>query len=853
MKNRHIYKFCLMLTVAFFTCISAASAANVNGKPSIEAEVPGNWTVDMADLSNSWFADANWGGVSLSQYSQIIRNDRFPDPDLSLFGDHPDFTQIMRENENNPNGVIKVLSNAQMNDYLETLPKDNLTIRYLGDYPEGIRAPLLVFSKPKLSDPSGKNLRDLGKPIFYLRAQVHGNEIAATGGAILLAQRLARKHPDLDGILDKMSIIILPRMNGDGAKIHQRGTSLVSGDTWGTGAPDFHASIGPGGGVSEYGGGIMGGFDQNRDNLWLSSPVSRANARILAEYKPEICMDAHEYECNSYYGVPVKTPAGGGGFIYQTDPDGNLLLKDAGGTLCYYKEQITTQWANHLIIPQNLRNIMESIQQKIASGLEDTSNPTGPFFWATYVDTRGYGLAISGDVARGGLIALNEIPAGAQRDSMSKWVDANGMVPELTAIARSVEGGFDPSIARNSMALIPGISFLVESRSAGGRWEYSRRVLAQYLTAYYYLKAVLDDLDSITSAVRAARSGVIDAGKSGSIDSMPIALAFAPEDYSNVVTQGVYYHDGTSEDIIGRRANSRFGTVSTFERKRPYAYVMDGNYPMADEIVFRMSHLGIEFQRILEPVEIEVTAYTVTSANPSPSFGATSRVTGVTEETITKMFPAGSYVFYMEQQMANFIALLFEPMSLRSWIGKDVINTSVIVGKEVPFYRYERTSKISPAEKIEIFLLDFTQAMLINAIPYKLPDLKAEREATKIGDGFGQIMTIYGSNLGARTLRAYLPNEESRNWYVLNVKSGKYERKSVKFDDSMHRSYVEIEPDDLTLVEDGYHVFNLFVAQPGNNHFGSGCNFGTVVLASFLVVFCTARIIKRKRKYGYHN
>jgi hypothetical protein len=565
----------------------------------------------------------------------------------------------------------------------------------------------------------------------------------------------------------------------------------------------------------------MGGFDQNRDNVWLSSPASRANARILADYKPEICLDAHEYESNSFYGIPEKASTPDGGFAYKTAPvsGDRIVLRDAGGTLCYYKEQITTQWANHLIIPENLRNLSEVIQQKIANNLEKESNPTGAYYWAPYVDTRGYGLTLNGDgTAGGGLVSLDQIPSGTERDTMRKWADANGMVPELNAIARSAEGGFDPSIARNSMALIPGISFLVESRSAGGRWEYPRRVMAQYLTALYYIEAVLGDLDNIAEAIHTARADIIDAGRADNIGGskypeMVIAQKFNTENYSSVVTQGVYYDDGTSEDIIGRRANSRFGTVSTFQRKRPYAYVMDGDYIMADEIAFRMSNLDIEFQRTLEPIELEVMAYTVTGANSAPSFGATSRITGVSENVVTRTFPTGSYVFYMDQQMANFIALLFEPMSLRSWSGKDVKNVDVIVNKEVPFYRYEKTNRISPAKAVEIISFDFTNGFLTGVRPYSIAKLDDARDRAGVGDGYAETVVVYGGSFGHNTTeKAYLPwDGNHRTWLVLNKDKSLYTHKDVSFSAEMNRYYIELTSDEIVSEGNGSYTFDTFV------------------------------------------
>lgn len=843
------------IIVAFVICSLSliAIASNSKGKPASESEVGGSWSVDMSKLENLWFADQNWDGKSLKEYSSKVKA-HFADPDASEFGDHPDFTAEMRANENDPEGTVKILTNAQMNSYLESLPKDNMTIRYIGDYPSGMRMPLLVFSSPKLDDPSGEKLRALNKPIFYLRAQVHGNEVASTAGAIMLAQRLCQKHSDVAGLLDKISIVILPRMNADGTKIHQRGTSIISGDTWETGLPDFFESSGPGGGMSQYGGGLMGGYDQNRDSVWLGAPAARAHARVLAEYAPEFCLDAHEYECNGYYGLPSKITSGDS-FVYETDPDngGRLVLKDDGGTLCYYKEQITTQWGNHLLIPEALRTSSEVIQQKIANGLQKPSNPSGSFFWAPYVDTRGYGLAIGEDgKSTGGLVSLNSIPAGEQRDAVKKWSDANGNVPELGAYQESIEGGFDPSIARNSMGLTGAISFLVESRSAGGRWEFARRTMGQYLTALYYLKAITDDLDNYSAEVKEARAEILAGGKAENIGKekymMTIRQDYDTVDYSDVVTQGVYYHDGSSEDIFGLRKNSRFGMKPTFECLRPYAYIIDGSYSMADTIAFRMSNLGVKFERLTAPVSLDVEAYTITNMGKLSSFGASCKIEGVNKAEKVVSFPTGSYVVYMEQPMANYAAVLLEPMSMRSWSGKDVKNNETRLGKEAPFYRYMKTEKIADTESVEVVTLDFTDFFVYDIIPFSVAETENVRAKT-MDSVFGETVSVYG--LAPKSdIKAYLPSDgDTRNWFVYDATTKSYGQKNITFDEEMNRNYITIPAKDFIDAGDGYYTVNVAVTPAGTqpvSSSSSGCNAGAAHIVILIGVSVVLFVGKKK-------
>ncbi len=560
----------------------------------------------------------------------------------------------------------------------------------------------------------------------------------------------------------------------------------------------------------------------------------------------------HEYEANGNYYLPLKISSGDS-FVYDTDENGYVKVRGGGAELIYLKEQMTTQYGNHLLIPSSIRADSEVIQQKIVAGLNKPTNPSGVFSWAPYVDPRGYGLTASKDksIAAGKLIPLTSVPAGEQRDAVAKWVDANGMVPELSAYKNSVEGGFDPSIARNSMGLTGAISFLSESRSAGGRWEYGRRVMGNYLTALYYIKALEEDLDTYVEHVKASRQEILDEGKAENIGKykMPITQDYAAVDYTDVVTQGIYHADGTSEDIFGLRKNSRFGMVPVFEKTRPFAYIIDGDYAMADTIAFRLSNLGIKMQKMTKETTLDVETYTITKMASLSSFGASCKVQNVTSQEISKKFPAGSYIIYMEQPLANYAVVTLEPMSMRSWSGKDVKNVDVRVGKEQPFYRYMKTEKIADAEEEEIVTLDFTNVFVYDIKPADLDTEAKVRKSTDV-KAFVQCVTVYGEKqTGA--FRAYLPSDgKTRAWYVAEAANGKYRKCSIAFDAAMNRDYIEISPTDLTEKGDGYYSFEMAVTpsvvQPDDGGSGGGCNAGVAGLMALLAM--PALLIKRGKK-----
>lgn len=858
-KNGFQRKTLLALALCLvFVCTGIA--ANSAGKPANESEVPGNWTIGHANRYKMWWND-------LSTYSQAVHA-KFSDPALkNEFGDHPDFTAEMRVGEEDPKAVVKVLTTAQMNAYLESLPKDNMTIQYYGDYPKGLRMPVLIFSKPKLNTPTGEALRALGKPIYYLRAQIHGNEIGASSGAVLMAQRLARGHSDWAGVLDKISIVIMPCMNLDGTKIQQRGTSLVSGDIW-INDQDYYIAEGPGGGKSQYynfmttGRDVMVGFDQNRDNMWLGAPVSRVNARIIAEFKPEFALDAHEYGCGAQkedgegaFFAKVRTSPDGSQFEYVTaaDRENRLELTQKTGTTIYWREQMTTQYANNLMIPEEIRNYSEKIQQSIVAGLAKATNPGGVYHWAPYVEGS-YGYTVSEDgMSAGGVVSLGSLPAD-QRENMKRWADSNDMVPDLKALLVSSEGGFDPGTGRNTMAFSPAFAFLAESRSAGGRWEMERRTMGQYLTNLNYVRAILDNLSEVTAIVKKARSEVVAQGKADNIgpsNQVTIVNAFRASTYNDVVAYEAYLDDASVVTLPGNRRNARFGVVSTLDRQRPYAYIMDGGYAMADEIAFRMGHYDIRFERLAADTPLEVEALTVTKMNNRPStahFGLANTITAASVATVTKTFPAGSYVFYMEQQMANLLPLYFEPESPRSWIGKDVKNNAAILNKETPFYRYMKPVKIAGAEACSIIPTDFEGVTLYDTQVFSVAKLQEVREKIGLESATGQKVSVYGYFAG--NLKVFLPDDAaSGSWYFLND-SSQWEQIAPQFDKTFNRYYALLTSKFVhTASNPDYSEFEMVrggTKSSENGGGGGGCNLGGAGLFVLLPVLYAGKRKNRK-------
>ncbi len=142
---------------------------------------------------------------------------------------------------------------------------DNLYLFTPGHTTLGKSLFLAVFSttdlKGKSLEEAGAALVASGKPTVYLHAHIHGNEPSPCDGALAMAAALDGRYGR--EVLPEVNVIILPRINGDGAQAWTRGTSV---------APDM-----------------------NRDNLLAANPEIKATHLVYNHFLPEVVVDMHEY------------------------------------------------------------------------------------------------------------------------------------------------------------------------------------------------------------------------------------------------------------------------------------------------------------------------------------------------------------------------------------------------------------------------------------------------------------------------------------------------------------------------------------------------------------------------------
>jgi len=152
-------------------------------------------------------------------------------------------------------------SQEAMADFLVALVRDSRQARLasLGRSPQGRDIPVLYLTAEGLDDPAA--IRALGRPVVWLIGQQHGNEPA--GGEAMLALASALAKGELAPLLAKVSVVIVPRANVDGAAADRR---VVSS-----------------------------GADPNRDHLLLSQPEIRAIHQAMRALPPDVVFDHHEF------------------------------------------------------------------------------------------------------------------------------------------------------------------------------------------------------------------------------------------------------------------------------------------------------------------------------------------------------------------------------------------------------------------------------------------------------------------------------------------------------------------------------------------------------------------------------
>jgi hypothetical protein len=197
--------------------------------------------------------------VAASAAESVAVAARFPDPPVAY--DTPAFAP----------GHAGFTSNSELQAALRRLVHDGApgatTVRLLepGTSQRGAPIEALLFTR----DPDAAAALPVrpARPTVLLVGQQHGDEPAGAEALLVIAEQLA--HGTLEGLLDRINVVVLPRANPDGAEAGRRLTAS--------------------------------GIDLNRDHLLLRTPEAQAQAQLVRQFAPLVVVDAHEFTAGGHF------------------------------------------------------------------------------------------------------------------------------------------------------------------------------------------------------------------------------------------------------------------------------------------------------------------------------------------------------------------------------------------------------------------------------------------------------------------------------------------------------------------------------------------------------------------------
>jgi hypothetical protein len=192
-----------------------------------------------------------WAGAQPTPYRQTA----------AVLAHYPDVAGMKLDSPAFHTTEPSLTAHDAMLDFLAGLARGSTRARLatIGRSTQGRDIPVVYLTAEGLGDP--EQIRRLGRPVIWLIGQQHGNEPA--GGEAMLALASALGRGDLGPLLSKITVVIVPRANVDGAAADKRV--------------------------------LASGADSNRDHLLLSQPEVRAVHAAMKVLPPDIVFDHHEF------------------------------------------------------------------------------------------------------------------------------------------------------------------------------------------------------------------------------------------------------------------------------------------------------------------------------------------------------------------------------------------------------------------------------------------------------------------------------------------------------------------------------------------------------------------------------
>lgn len=241
-----------------------------------------------------------------------------------------------------------------------------------------------------------------------------------------------------------------------------------------------------------------------------------------------------------------------------------------------------------------------------------------------------------------------------------------------------IEGGLDAGTGRNTFALKPSFSVLVETLGITiGRDSFLRRVDSQVVTHESIIRTCTENAKEVKAIIAGARKEIIE----GAGEEFVILESKQTKQEGRIV-KAVDIAKGSITELDVEYYSSKHA-IPTIMRKRPIAYILP---PAFGHIVEKIEQLGARVHRIAEGIELEVECYTVLERKVSNSSDRplSHLKTSIAEQV--RYFEQDSYVIIGAQSVAYLVSLALEPESIDSYFTYNFV--PVYVGGELPLYRY---------------------------------------------------------------------------------------------------------------------------------------------------------------------
>ena len=189
-------------------------------------------------------------------------------------------------------GFRETSSHADVLAFLDSLARatSDTRIATLATSPEGRRVPWVLAARPLPAGPAEAHRS--GKPIVYLQANIHGGEVEGKEAAQMLLRDLTQGR--LRPLLDSIVLLVVPIYNADG------------NDRLGPGDQNRPGQNGPAV-VGQNPNGLW--LNLNRDYVKMEAPETRAAAKLIVAWDPDLFIDLHTTN-GSYHGYVLTYDSG---------------------------------------------------------------------------------------------------------------------------------------------------------------------------------------------------------------------------------------------------------------------------------------------------------------------------------------------------------------------------------------------------------------------------------------------------------------------------------------------------------------------------------------------------------------